>query len=361
VRNRRFRPDRGRQDHPRGRERGRRGNRSDKSEGEDFWSRLLPPGPDHDFLEKATCPGCGNTSAHLSRLGPTLLRRCRECDLVYISPRLAESVRDQMYGRKPSTLPSERNLNLRHLMADRLQNMHREMPPLSKPRNTASLLEVGSGWGHFLQLCRPHYGSVEGLELSRDQAALARERFDLEIASVDVTKEHWPRRHDIIVAWELIEHLPNPLQFLQWAHNALLPGGQLILSTPNYDSLYRRLLGKHWFYHIPSQHLVYFTPKTIRNLLRQAGFQEVVIHTSGRSLLRERWNRHNQIDRKQPARDQWLETLRIRDKIEAEREATNLDRSNVLKKLWHNLAWHAVSLLTRGGQGDQMRVYARRD
>lgn len=321
----------------------------------------MPPGPDHDFLEKATCPGCGNTSAHLSRLGPTLLRRCRDCDLSYVSPRLTDEVRGRIHRHDPTSLTSERNLNLRHVMAEQLQNMHREMLPLGNvARNTLSLLEVDCRWGHFLQLCRPHYGEVQGLEMSREMADFARERFDLEISPVDVLRDGWKGRHDFIVAWDLIERLPDPLRFLRWAHDTLLPGGQIILSTPNYDSLYRRLLGKRWFPFNPARHLVYFTPRTMRALLEKAGFGEVVIHTSGRSLLRERWNNHNRVDRSLGARDQWLQMLRIREKIEAQREATRLDRSNPVKRLWHNIAWHVVNLLTRGGQGDQMRVYARR-
>jgi 2-polyprenyl-3-methyl-5-hydroxy-6-metoxy-1,4-benzoquinol methylase len=290
-----------------------------------------------------------------------LLKRCRECGLSYVSPRLAESVRDQMYRQNPSSMTSERNINLRHLMADRLQNMLREMLPLENvAKGSASLLEVGCGWGHFLQLCRPHYGSVEGLELSREQATFARERFDLTVSSVDVLREGWRGRHHIIAAWELIEHLPHPLQFLQWAHEALLPGGQLILSTPNYDSIYRRLLGRHWYYFIPTQHLTYFSPQTLQDLLHKAGFKEVTVHTSGRSLLRERWNRHNKVDRGLDARGQWLQTLRTREKIELQRETTVLDKKGFLKRAWHSVAWHLVNFLTERGAGDQMRVYARK-
>ena len=84
------------------------------------------------------------------------------------------------------------------------------------------------------------------------------------------------------------------------------------------------------------------------------------IHTSGRSLLRERWNRHNRIDRRGDVREQWLETLRIRETVEEDREKVVLDKSSFLKKAWHAAAWRAVNALATGGFGDQMRVYARR-
>lgn len=297
----------------------------------------------------------------LKRLGPTFLRRCSACAMVYISPRLSESVRHEMYSRNPGRLDSPTNLMLRHLMAERLQNMHREMFPLEgMARNSASLLEVGCGWGHFLQLCRPHYHSVEGVELSREQAAHARERFDLDVTSTDVLRQKLPRKYNLIVAWEVLEHLSYPAQFLRWAHDHLLPGGQLILSTPNYNSLYRRLLGSRWFYAIPSQHLTYYTPEALKAQLKQAGFAETAEFTSGRSLLRERFNGHNRIDRRADAREQWLETLRIRDRIETERAAVSVETKNPVKRIWNALFWRLSNALIGSGWGDQMRVYARK-
>lgn len=339
-----------------------RGRRVEATEPDDFWSRLLRKGPDNDFLEITPCPACGEIPAHiLKRMGPTYLRRCRACDMVYISPRLSEAVREEMYSRNPGRLDSPTNLMLRHLMAERLQNMHREMFPLEGvARNSANLLEVGCGWGHFLQLCRPHYRSVEGVELSREQAAHAQERFDLDVARTDIFRQSLPRKYHLIVAWEVLEHLTYPLQFLRWAHDHLLPGGQLVLSTPNYNSLYRRLLGSRWFYAIPSQHLTYYTPATLKAQLKLAGFADSAVFTSGRSLLRERFNDHNQIDRREDTREQWLETLRIRDRIETERMSVALDKANPVKRTWNAVVWRLVNTLVENGWGDQMRMYARR-
>lgn len=341
---------------------GRHGRGQGRQETSDFWSRLLVKGEDNAFLEKTACPACGELKAKiLGRTGPTFLRECRTCELVYISPRLTEAVREEMYSRNPGTLDSPQNLMLRHLMAERLQNMHREMFPLDGvARNSADLLEVGCGWGHFLQLCRPHYRDVEGVELSREQAAHARERFDLNVSRTDILKQLWPRDYNIITAWEVIEHLAYPTLFLKWAFDHLRPGGQLVLSTPNFNSLFRRLLGPRWFYLIPSQHLSYFTPETLTHHLRQAGFTEVRVFTSGRSLLRERLNDHNRIDRRASPRDQWLETLRIRDRIEKDRMEVTLDRGSFLKKAWHSALWRMLNALLERGFGDQMRVYARR-
>jgi hypothetical protein len=139
-------PRRNDRDQP-GRGSGGQGPGRENREMADFWSRLLVSGEDNDFLEKAPCPACGKIPARiLGRLGPTLLRKCRSCSLIYISPRLATSVREDMLRREPSPLSSERNLMLRHKMAEHMERMHREMPKVEgMNKRSAALLEIVQG------------------------------------------------------------------------------------------------------------------------------------------------------------------------------------------------------------------------
>lgn len=320
------------------------------------------PGPDNDFLEKTACPACGETAARVhGRLGPTNLKQCRACGVRYVSPRLAESVREEMVRRAAGGMDSPRNLMLRHSMAERLQHMLREMPSLEGvSRDAATLLEVGSAWGHFLQLCRPHFREVDGIEPSKEQALFARERFDLEVSRIDISREPWEGRHHVIVAWDRLDRLTYPTPFLSWAHEHLLPGGQLILSVPNYDSLYRRILGPRWFPFDPARHLTCYTAGVLKDLLRKAGFTDVAMHTSGRSLLRERFGNHNQVDRTADVRGQWLETLRIREALEARRDKAVMEKGTGTNRLWNGIFGKAADILSKHGLGDELRVYARK-
>ncbi len=333
-------------------------------EAADFWSRLLVPGEANDFLEKSPCPACGQIPARiLGRLGPTLLRKCRACSLLYVSPRLATSVREEMLRREPAPLASERNLTLRHKMAEHMERMNREMPKAhGLNKRSATLLEVGCRWGHFLQLCRPHYRSVEGLEWSKERAAFARERFDLQVAATDIFRDPWEGRYNVIAAWDVMEREAHPAEFLKWVHDHLEPGGQLLLSTPNYRSISRRLLRKRWSYFEPSRHLCYFTPGTLTALLRKAGFHDVVVKTSGLSLFRDWFSGFNRVDRDQDAREQWLENLRSRETIESSRKegTAGLGHETAFQKAGKRVGAFLSGLVTAPGWGDQMRVYARR-
>ena len=330
----------------------------------DFWERLLEPFPGESFLESAPCPSCRAASAEeLGPLGPQALKRCAACALVYGSPRLSGAAREAMYRQNPGAMDAGLDAMLRRLMTERCGNMRREMFPSAAPAGTpgsGSLFEIGSGWGHFLDVSRPHFAEVAGAELAREQAAHARKAFGLKITESDIFAAPDAPKHDVIAAWELIEHVPDPARVLAWAFANLRSGGQLALSTPNFDSLYRRLLGRHWFYHIPTQHLTYFSPATMKTLLLKLGFAEVRVFTSGRSLMRERANAHNRVTPGLDVRGQWMENLRIRDAIERERDSVSLDRSTLPKRVWHGLVWRLVNPLLTRGFGDQMRVYARK-
>jgi len=265
--------------------------------------------------------------------------------------------------REPTPISSERNLQLRHRAAERMERMHREMLPLrGMGQRSASLLEIGCRWGHFLQLCRPHYAVVEGLEWSKERAAFARERFDLQVSATDIFRDPWESRYDIACAWDVIQREPHPLEFLRWVHAHLNSGGLVALSTANYDSLVRRIVRKRWYGFEPARQLCYFTPPQLKALLEKAGFTEVKIRTSGLAPLRDWFLPRNRVDRSQDARSQWLESLREREARAKSRKEKliGVSRESGWTKFKTKLAETISGLLTAPGWGDQIRVYARK-
>lgn len=89
-------------------------------------------------------------------------------------------------------------------------------------------------------------------------------------------------RFDIIVAGELIEHLSNPGCFLENVRKHLVPGGKLILTTPNRFSIiaiYKILrTGKVPVYQKPiAKHVLYFDSDSLRSLLERHGFSKIGI------------------------------------------------------------------------------------
>lgn len=83
-------------------------------------------------------------------------------------------------------------------------------------------------------------------------------------------------RIDLAVSSQVIEHVRNPLAFLEEIRPLLAPGGQLIVSTPNRDDILMELLPddfRAFFYRVV--HRWYFDATSLAELARRAGFEVV--------------------------------------------------------------------------------------
>jgi 2-polyprenyl-3-methyl-5-hydroxy-6-metoxy-1,4-benzoquinol methylase len=108
----------------------------------------------------------------------------------------------------------------------------------------ATILDVGCGNGAFLKsLTDSGYTNLSATDLENNLALapLPRERF----MQVDLSYDKLPvseASFDAITAWEVVEHLENPYNFIREAHRTLKPRGHLIISIPNPFHLMSRLL-----------------------------------------------------------------------------------------------------------------------
>jgi SAM-dependent methyltransferase len=101
---------------------------------------------------------------------------------------------------------------------------------------------------------------------------------ELEVSWERTSLEAWlegdaPERFDLILAFDLIEHLREPVGALSLAvQRHLEPGGQLIASFPNVDGLSRKLLGRHWMQYKP-EHLIYLSRRGVEALASKVGLE----------------------------------------------------------------------------------------
>jgi SAM-dependent methyltransferase len=92
---------------------------------------------------------------------------------------------------------------------------------------------------------------------------------------------------DVVTAFEVFEHVTAPNREARLVGHALRPGGLLYCTTPNFDSLSRRLLGPRWNVIEYPEHLCYFNPAALKSWLSRFGFDGSV-RTSGMSIARLR-------------------------------------------------------------------------
>lgn len=139
------------------------------------------------------------------------------------------------------------------------------------------LIEIGSAYGFFLEEAASHFEAY-GVEIS-DAARSACVDRGLDVAR-SLTPDLLARGpFDVAVMLDVIEHLDDPRAVLDQVHEAMRPGGVLVITTGDHGSRLARLLGRRWRLMTPPQHLAFFDRASIDDLLTRSGFHvETVEH-----------------------------------------------------------------------------------
>ena len=259
-------------------------------------------------LEAIACPLCGASRAvevcverdlALGVPGRFPLARCEACGLLYQNPRVR---RDQLARMYPADYPPharepelggvlrERSPALRWTLATRLGYTHldtrdvtardrlrarrlrrRVLKNFPRWRGEGRLLDVGCATGRFLQHMAAVGWRVRGIELDAVAAATARTVTPHVVVGDPADVVLPEASFDVITAFHVVEHLPDPgaalTNMLRW----LAPGGLLIVEVPNAGGWGGALFGRFWAGLDFPRHLIHFTPATMRALVDHAG------------------------------------------------------------------------------------------
>jgi 2-polyprenyl-3-methyl-5-hydroxy-6-metoxy-1,4-benzoquinol methylase len=200
----------------------------------------------------------------LHRPGANLgVDRCGTCGFVYLDGWEQSLARHAELYDYYSDL-DEATMAERHSPQNRArqQELLRELARLTHGR---TLLDVGCGDGQLLETARDEGWDGTGIDLSEPAIRICRER-GLAASKTDFFDHAFDaRRFDAIVMSELVEHVPSPHRFLRRASDLLKPGGVLYLTTPNFGSLARRMLGDSWSV-IHPEHIGYFERATLKQM-----------------------------------------------------------------------------------------------
>lgn len=91
---------------------------------------------------------------------------------------------------------------------------------------------------------------------------------------------------DLITSISVIEHLKKSelRKFLSEAKRVLKIKGSIFLVTPNYNSIWRKILGKKWFGYSDPTHINFYTPNSLAAVLRGNGFEMIKFNFEIRGL-----------------------------------------------------------------------------
>ena len=136
------------------------------------------------------------------------------------------------------------------------------------------MLEIGCGIGTLVHELRRKGYSAVGTDISREAIAFGRTKYpDLTLDVQPAQKLEYPdHSFDIVMSFDVLEHIPEMDRHLEEVRRVLKPGGHYLLQTPNkysnilFETLKSRSLG--WRKYHPSLH----TPGGLRRRLNRHGF-----------------------------------------------------------------------------------------
>lgn len=227
------------------------------------------------------------------------LVRCQGCGLVRVSPLPpADEVRalyDEKYFVRDFSCGVRAGTYL-ETDATRVGEYRELLDTIRKYRPLGRFLEVGCAAGSFLNYARRAGYEVEGVDVSPWAADTAREQFGLAVHTGRLVELKLPEKSfDVVFLGDILEHEPEPAQFLAEVKRVLRPWGLLALKVPTYvNSFYYRAARRipiSWTMgrldnrllealklsftgpRLPPYHLFEFSNENIRALCAKTGLQ----------------------------------------------------------------------------------------
>lgn len=226
------------------------------------------------------CSLCRATTSRVSlRHRDGTLVRCVGCGLVRVDPMpsadAALSIYDDAYYRSDAGYRDYEGEE-RIFRAE----FRRRLQRIAARVHAGTLLDVGAATGAFLLEAKTAGFDVRGIEPS-PAARRARER-GLDVFQGPVEAASLPAEaFHVVTAFDVLEHLTDPLATLVVLRRALRPGGVLVVTVPDFGGWWARGSGSRWPFVTPKEHLHYFTRRTLRTTLRSAGFDVTTVGLSG--------------------------------------------------------------------------------
>jgi 2-polyprenyl-3-methyl-5-hydroxy-6-metoxy-1,4-benzoquinol methylase len=235
-------------------------------------------------FEEIACDNCGSNQSQFMFQGPDRLYglpglftlvRCRDCGWIRQNPRLTKT---ELNGYYPvNYVPYAKAIDDE---ANLLRRLSRRYGILKRCRSVESfapkgrLLEVGCGTGNFLNEMHRRGWPVVGIEPNKYASHYVRDRFGLDVFTGTLEEfDPQPESFDVICAWDVVEHVPEPAKDILRMRHALKRNGLLVLSMPNLASFDRILFGEAWLGWDLPRHLYLFPNKLFDRFIESNGMQ----------------------------------------------------------------------------------------
>ncbi len=238
--------------------------------------------PDNERKKEIECNLCGSVDRKLLwDCGSYTFSMCSDCSLIYQYPQPVQADLSYRYDDNYFEYEIANEKNFFGLMIKTLKDINFSRCTIEMMENSPEFLDVGCATGMLLKHMESLGWISRGVELCESSAAYGQKKRKLDIFNGTIEAAGYlDNQFSVIHSSHLIEHLTNPADFITEAFRILKPGGLLITTTPNTNSLQSWLFRKNWRSAI-ADHMFLFSDKTLSSLLVLNGFEITIKKTWG--------------------------------------------------------------------------------
>lgn len=236
--------------------------------------------PGDDKHDRISCPLCGSDKhKKIFDCGDYIFDKCGRCNIVFQNPRPPQEILIQRYDEDYFKYEIEGEKSFFDLMIKGLDDAGFFITRPGPGCDT--FLDIGCAAGILIEHLNRKGWNTTGLEVCRASAEYGIKKRKLNIKINTLEKEAFPDScFSYIHSSHVIEHIADPRAFVKEIFRILKPSGIVYLVTPNVDGIQAKIYRKNWRLCI-ADHVILFSKKTLKRLLKEEGFQIIATKTWG--------------------------------------------------------------------------------
>jgi SAM-dependent methyltransferase len=233
-------------------------------------------------ISDVRCPICGVAARIAQRVPPATYYGCPVCETLFQHPMPTIQQMHAYVEKEYASGVYTDYVAAANLKALTFGTRARRIAARARGR----LLDVGASAGFFVEQALIAGFDAHGVELSTEAVSSAspRVRDRLTVGDVNVLSLENTAPFDVVTAFDLIEHVFDPVAFLQEIRRVARPGALLVITTPDVGHILRYVLRARWPMFQPMQHTVLFSRRGLRLALTRAGYGDVEIGPATKTL-----------------------------------------------------------------------------
>lgn len=216
------------------------------------------------------------------------VKKCSRCSLVFLDPQPSQNLLKKHYPSKNyyayekskmrGLFITLRNYLFEHYYSPNIFTLSistfiQNVPAIPSYVRDGKILDIGCGDGDTLVMLKKLGWETYGLDIDSQAVEIAKKRgINAKLGTFREISKYPDNYFDAIRLYHVIEHIDNPSECLSLIRKKLKREGELLIGTPNINSVIAFLFKSYWYNLDTPRHLFLFSPQTLGKLLNKNDF-----------------------------------------------------------------------------------------